>query len=166
MKRGRKSAWKQTIEPRLEEIKAWARDGATNKEIAEALGIGLSTFMHAKAANEQLQDALKINKTLADIRVENSLYSRAVGCTITETISEYLVAGDKKIEVKRRVITREIPPDPTSGFFWMQNRQPDKWLSRRNIELTGKDGGPIETVALDKKDYAKVREQMLKDDDC
>ena len=33
------------------------------------------------------------------------------------------------------------------------------------VELTGADGGAVETVALDPKKYAKVRKDMLQEDD-
>lgn len=33
------------------------------------------------------------------------------------------------------------------------------------IEITGPNGGPIEQVVLNKKEYAKIRKDMLKDDD-
>jgi len=33
------------------------------------------------------------------------------------------------------------------------------------IEMTGADGGPLETVKLDPKKYVKARKDMLKEDD-
>lgn len=32
--------------------------------------------------------------------------------------------------------------------------------------ITGADGGPIKTVAIDKDEYAKIRQQMIDEDDC
>lgn len=33
-------------------------------------------------------------------------------------------------------------------------------------ELTGKNGGPIETAVLSREEYKSARQEMLKDDDC
>lgn len=174
---GRKSQWDTLILPRLEAIKAWCRDGYTDKQICEALGTSQDTFCKYKRLKPELVEALKIDREIADLTVENSLYKRATGCTIVETIEEVYGSptneldenGKRKIradKIHRKTITREIPPDPTSGFFWLQNRSPQKWRDRKNIEITGKDGGPVEARMLDKEQYIKIREQMLKNDDC
>ena len=34
------------------------------------------------------------------------------------------------------------------------------------VEITGADGQPVEFVKIDKKQYKKIREEMLKKDDC
>jgi hypothetical protein len=34
------------------------------------------------------------------------------------------------------------------------------------VEMTGADGGALETVALDPKKYASERRKMIKGDDC
>lgn len=33
-------------------------------------------------------------------------------------------------------------------------------------ELTGKDGGPVETVSLNKEEYIEIRKAMMESDDC
>jgi len=37
---------------------------------------------------------------------------------------------------------------------------------KQTTEISGPDGAPIATAALDKAEYAAVRAQMLEDDDC
>ena len=172
MKVGRKSAWDTKIKPRLEEIKGWCRDGLIDTQIAELLGVDKSTFWKYKAEKTELLEALKITKQIADLRVENSLYQRAIGCETTEIIEDtvYRVGDDGRArpigDVKRRKIVKQIPPDTRACEKWIYNRMPDKWRDQYNIEVTGKDGGPIETAQLSKSEYKKVREKMLKDDDC
>lgn len=169
---GRKPVWDEKIAPRMEEIKGWARDGYTDDQIAELLGVHRATWFRYKAAKSDLRDALKITKEIADLAVENSLYKRACGLKITETITEtdFVIGPDGQPiptgKGRQKKIVKEIPPDPTSGFFWLQNRQRGKWMDRKSIEITGKNGGPIEQRRLNKKDYIKIREQMLKNDDC
>lgn len=172
MKKGRKSAWETILEPRLEEIKGWCRDGYTDKQICEALTISQETFCKYKRLKPELAEALKINKQIADLTVENSLYKRAIGCKVTEIIedAEYIIGPDGTPRptgrVKRRKIVKELPPDATSGIFWSKNRNPEKWRDKQQHEITGRAGGPIETVRLSKREHAKIREEMLKRDDC
>lgn len=172
MKTGRKAAWETHIQPRLEEIKGWARDGYTDQQMADALDIHVATFYRYKAAKSELYDALKVNKQIADLTVENSLFTRANGCEVTEIIedTEYIVDSQGKAKptgrVKRRKIVKQLPPDTTAQIFLLKNRVPEKFRDTKNLELTGKGGGPIETVKMSKRQHAKIREQMLKDDDC
>ena len=37
--------------------------------------------------------------------------------------------------------------------------------SKQNLELTGEDGGPVESVTLTKKDWEKIHKERLKKDD-
>lgn len=144
MKRGRKSSWDTKIKPRLEEIESWARDGLTDDQMAELLGIGRTTFYKFKAEKADLANALKINKEIADLRVENSLYQRAIGLEVTEIIEDsvYMVGEDGRARpvgrVKRRKIVKQLPPDTTAGIFWSKNRQPEKWRDSKNIEVCGR----------------------------
>lgn len=165
MKRGRKSYWKKRIKPRLEEIKGWARDGHTDKQICVALGISHETFCKYKREKAELVEALKINKAIADLTVENSLFKRANGYEYEEEIEEVTFDKDKKIvSIHKKKTKKQIAPDTTAQIFWLKNRKPKEWRDRQ--ELTGKDGGPIETVVLNKEDYAKIRQKVLDEDDC
>lgn len=172
MKRGRKSAWIEIISPQLESIEAWCRNGCTDEQIAKNLGIDRSTFARYKAEKKELKDVLKTGKEAANLKVENALYKRATGYTYTETYDDYDLIIDANGKAtptgrgKRRTIKKEVPPDTTAIFFVLQNRWSDKWRNVKNIEITGKDGGPIETAQLSDSQYKKVREKMLKDDDC
>ena len=43
--------YREVVEPRLDEIKAWARDGVSEEEMAKRLGIAYSTFRNYKDMN-------------------------------------------------------------------------------------------------------------------
>ncbi len=42
----------------------------------------------------------------------------------------------------------------------------DAYTNKQKVELTGKDGAPIESATLTKEEYKKARQEMLEDDDC
>lgn len=112
-------------------------NGATDLDIADMLGVCIRTINYWRVNKQEFAAALKIGKELADTRVERSLYSRATGYSYD---TEKVVGG--KI-VKHR---EHVPPDPTSMIFWLKNRQPKKWRDRREQEITGADGAPLQVI--------------------
>ena len=58
-KRGRKSAYEITIKPRFCDISEWLKSGATEKQIANNLGISYSTFNKYKAEKKEFAEVLK-----------------------------------------------------------------------------------------------------------
>jgi len=154
---GRKTYWDTRIEPRLFEIAGWARDGHTDKDICEALGVSIPTFYKWKAIKTELLDTLKVNKAIADLTVENSLYKRATGYTYEETSREIKTDKNDKIIFKHVKKTEKIViPDTTAQIFWLKNRKMNEWRDTKNLEHSGPDGGPIEQK-IDATEYLKKR---------
>lgn len=92
----------------------------------------------------------------------------------TETLRRYAFKDEFRATVikAKQIVEYHIEKSLLSGkghpvgkIFWLKNNAPG-WKDTIQQEQTGKDGGPIETVELDPKQYAKTREQMLKQDDC
>lgn len=106
-------------------LSGWARDGLTDKEIAERIGITTTTLYEWKKLYPAFSESLKINKEIADYEVENALRKRALGYEYEE-ITEKYEAGCL-VETKRTV--KQVVPDTTAQIFWLKNRQPDKWRS-------------------------------------
>ena len=89
---------------RLEVIKGWCRDGLTEEEIAKRLGIAYSTFKKYKSDYPALSAVLKEGKEVADYRVENALYEKALG------------------------------GDTTAMIFWLKNRRAKQWREKQEID--------------------------------
>lgn len=144
MRRGRKSAWIEKIQPRLDQIAYWCRSGFTDDQIAEALGVGRSTFLRYKTQKQELRDALKVNKEIADLSVENSLFKRAMGYEYEEETIEGIVGPNgETIKKTRKIVKKIMAPDTTAQIFWLKNRQPEKWRDKHHHEITGEGGGEI-----------------------
>jgi len=86
-------------------IAAWARDGLTNEQIANNVSISRETLNQWRNKYPSISDALKKNKEIADIEVENALYRKAL-------------CGD---------IVAQI--------FWLKNRRPDKWRDKPEVSF-------------------------------
>ena len=120
--------------------KSLARRGLTVEEIAREIGVAKSTFCKWVAENEELSDALKEGRSIADSKVEDSLYRRAVGYTYTERktiVSADGEGGQRPARVE--MVEKEVVPDVTACIFWLQNRMPAAWRDQRNIVLKSSD---------------------------
>jgi hypothetical protein len=128
-------------------LEAWARDGLTDEQIAENVGVTRSTLYAWKNRFKDISNALKKGKEIADIQVENALYKRAVGYRTTEVTQElkrnvgtgfYELVTTKKVE-------KDVPPDVTAQIYWLKNRRPDKWRDKQQIDIgKAEDTGVIE----------------------
>lgn len=144
MKRGRKSSWDTKINHRLLEIAAWARDGHTEKEICKVLRISIPTFIKFKKEKISLFEALKVNKEIADITVENSLFKRANGYEFEEVTQEVQTDAEGNITRKHvKKVKKEVAPDTKAIERWLMNRKPETWRAINNVIVSGPGGGAI-----------------------
>lgn len=141
-KRGRKTDYRPEFAAIAEKA---CRLGFTDQELAELLETSVRTIYRWKNENEEFCQALKAGKELADDRVERSLYERAVGYK-AEAVRIFMPAG--KEEPVYAPYVEHHAPDTTAAIFWLKNRKPDDWRDRREHELTGKNGGPIEVQEI------------------
>jgi hypothetical protein len=128
--------------------------GATDADLAAFFEVSLRTIANWKSQHEEFLHALKLGKEEADARVERSLFHKAVGYE-QEAVKIFMPAG--AAEPVYAPYTERVAPDTTAAIFWLKNRRPDLWRDRSQIEHTGKDGGPIETVELTE---AELRERL------
>lgn len=121
MANGRAEEWQE--EEKLLLLEGWARDGLTDEQIAENIGISVRTLYRWKLQYCQICHALKKGKDAADREIENALFKRAKGYDFTETRVKY----QNNIEVERTEIVKHIPGDTTAQIFWLKNRKPEYW---------------------------------------
>lgn len=136
-------------EENLLKLGAWARDGLTDKDMANNIGIAPSTFNEWKNKHPEFKDTLKKNKEVADIIIENALFKRATGYdTIEETI-EYVNNEGARVEIKRTQKTKHIPADITAQIFWLKNRKGKVWREKKPEE----DESKTEEMVSELKDF-------------
>lgn len=98
-----KSKWKE-VKDKLILVEGWARDGLTDEQIAENLGISTSTFYDYKSKHSEFSESLKKGKEVVDYEVENALLKNALSGNITAQI------------------------------FWLKNRKPKQWKDKVEVE--------------------------------
>lgn len=128
-----KGKYEKWLEPEnLLLIEGWARDGLTEEQIAQNMGVSYSSLKAWKTKYSAVLTALKKGKEVSDYIVENALYKKAVGYKYTQVIKERKTnpdTGECELIVTKEV-TKEIPPDVTACIFGLKNRRPDKWRDR------------------------------------
>ena len=142
MAKGKYEQWK-TPEGLLK-IEGWARDGLTDEQIAQKMGINIATLYRWKNDHCEICEALKKGKEIVDRKVENALLERALG-GIYQLKKTFKVR--KKYYDKNGKLCEEehletgidevfIPGDTTAQIFWLKNRKPDVWRDKRDVEVS------------------------------
>ena len=110
-----KGKYQEWLEPEgLLKIEGWARDGLTDEQIADNIGISRSTLNTWKDKYSDISDTLKRGKEVVDRQVENALLKRALGYEYTETTREYIPELDEMKTTKK--VTKQVVPDtPVEG---------------------------------------------------
>ena len=149
----RPSKYESHVQPKLVLIKAWARDGLTNEQIAEKLDINIDSLYEYQKKFSEFSEALKRGKEEIDVMVENALLKRAVGYTFEEVTYEAIEiktgSGDNVVyqpATKIKTVIKEVQPDTTAQIFWLKNRKKDVWKDKQEIGHSGSDGGPLQVV--------------------
>lgn len=108
--------------------------GATDIEVARALGVSLSTMWGWQARYEEFFRAMIVGKDLPDERVIRALYQRAVGYSFPEIQIKTLNGAMHVVPV-----IKHIPPDVTACTAWLRSRRRDEWSETKNLNLTSSE---------------------------
>lgn len=132
-------------------LEGWSRDGLTDEQLADKIGISPSTLYEWKNKYSEISEALKKGKEIVDIQVENALLKRALGYDYQEEKIE----KSKKDGVKVVQTIKHIPPDTTAQIFWLKNRRPDKWRDRPIVDADREALEKLDNMLRDFKDAVK-----------
>ena len=119
-------------------VEGWARQGLTDLQIAEKIGISVSTFYNWRRDHEEFDAIVKRGKEVIDFEVEQALLKKALGYTYDEEVHENDGSGLRLT----KVTTKHVPGDTTAQIYWLKNRMPGLW---RDTQLTKAQRKKIET---------------------
>lgn len=105
----RPNKYESHVAPRLNEVADWVRNGATEKDVAERLGISERSFYEYKNEFSQFSQVLKKTRDAVDGDVENALLQSA------------------------------LSGNTTAQIFWLKNRRPKQWRDKPSEEIGEKD---------------------------
>lgn len=99
MAKGKYQAW---ITPEgLLKIESWARNGLTDEQVANNIGITTSTLYEWKKKYSEISESLKRGKEIVDIQVENALLKRAIGYQYNE--EKYISVPMEEVEYSEKL---------------------------------------------------------------
>lgn len=116
-------------------LEGWARDGLTEEQIANNIGISRQSLWEWKKKEVDILNALKKGKEVVDIEVENALLKRALGYTIT--LKKQKV--DKEGCVHDLFEDVHVPGDTTAQIFWLKNRRKQQWRDKVEFETNNEE---------------------------
>ena len=117
MPAGRPSPYKPDFARIAERL---CRNGATDLEVADILGISVRTFYRWCLLHDEFTAAVRTGKGAADDRVERALYQRAVGYDYT---AEKIVTpkGGGPVVMPYMI---HVPADVRAAMHWLAIRRP------------------------------------------
>lgn len=125
----RPGKWDPAVCPQVTE---WCEAGYTDREVADSLGINITTIWKWQKAHPEFAKAMIRGKEIADVHVEQALYKRALGYSHPAVKIAVSALG----QVTEVPYTEHYPPDTVACIFWLKNRKPAEWRDKREIEQT------------------------------
>lgn len=122
-------------------LECWARDGYTFQDIANRIGISISTLRMWRAQYPEIDNALKKGREIIDYKVENALLKSALGYKTKEVKVITTIRYGEVVETVKEVTDKEQAPNVSAIQCWLYNRLPNKWKKNRDnlIELGDED---------------------------
>ena len=89
------------VDDKLTLLEGWARDGLTNEQIANNIGINVKTLYDWKNKNSNISNVLKKGREVVDFEVENALLKNALEGNVTAQI--FWLKNRKKLQWREKV---------------------------------------------------------------
>ena len=136
---GRKSV-DEDVESSLTLIISMLKDNATDKEIAEKLGISLSTWRRKKSQNPKIKQVIEEITDSRNQEVEEALFKNCKGYHYYEEVAfkckkeipqeDGSVIVQEEVEVKN--VKKYSKPDLAAQKYWLNNRKKAAWKDDPN----------------------------------
>ena len=107
--------------------------GLTDRQMADVWEVSIKTLEYWKAKRTEFRKALREGRDLANAKVVDSLYQRAVGYSHPET-KYFRVGKGKKAHIKAIQTIRHYPPDANAALKILGIRQRQQWADIQQVE--------------------------------
>lgn len=135
---GRPNKYETNVKPRFSEITEWLQIGATEKEIAENLGVNHKVFIKYKQQYKELNELVKNGRKKPVQEIKAALFKRATGFQYTEkkiVHKQILLKDEDEADIPATLVqteeyTKQALPDPTAAMMLLKHWDKDMvWTS-------------------------------------
>lgn len=125
-KGGRPNKYESHIKPFLKQIAEWKKNGATDEQVCEQLGVSKSVFYAAKVKYSEFAEVLKNSREnfIADLRGE---LARLAFKHNLETVKVYSKTEDGKTVTYKEKTSKEVDGDIAAIHLLLKNLDKDNW---------------------------------------
>lgn len=119
-----------------DQVAAYAHEGMINEEIAQKLGIHVSTLYDWQNVHPEFAEAIKKGKKVASAEVARAMYKKAVGYDYEEvTIYGKMGADGKMVGKEIKTQKKHMPPDVAAGMCLLTNWDPAHYKHRQTVKI-------------------------------
>lgn len=140
---GRYSKYDTHVKPHFDRIEKWLNNGASERQVAEALGISYATFNNYKRDYKELRELCEKPRVGVILDLRSALIQKALGMKV-ERKKIYSKKDEDGNEVKyTEVSIDELPPDVAAINLALKNYDRHNWandpqslaIKREELEL-------------------------------
>lgn len=139
---GAKSKYETHVKPFFEKIDKLLNNGASEKQVAETLGVSYASFNNYKVKYKELDDLCRKPRTKLIEDLRSALVKRALGFTYEE--KEQYMKQDVDPVTKQptgeaymhtKILTKQALPDTTAIFGALNIYDPEYVKDKKNYDL-------------------------------
>lgn len=132
---GRRSNYDTNIKPYLDRIDQYLNDGATEKQVAEALNVAYSSWNNYKREHKELDDICRKPRVGLILNLRGALVKEALGYTYEEK-KTYIKKDEEGNESRYTEITQKYARPVTNAIFGALNiYDPEYVKDKANYEI-------------------------------
>lgn len=143
-------------------LEGLSRDGYGYEDIANRIGVALSTIDRWRKKYVEIDEAFRRGRQISDYMVENALFKSALGYRTKEVSIKTKIEKGIVTEVTKDVSFKDQAPNMRAIEVWLYNRKPDLWkrdggnrldelLEDTSIQITVNKGIPKEEESWPKE---------------
>jgi hypothetical protein len=134
-KAGRKGKYETHIKPFFDKIDKMLNDGASEKQVAEALGVSYPAWNKYKQEYTELRELCSKPRTKLIEDLRSALVKRALGFTYEEKKQYITEDEDGKKKKHTEITTKQALPDTTAIFGALNIYDPEYVKDKKAHEL-------------------------------
>ena len=128
-KKGRKPKYETHVKPHFGDIEKWLNGGASEEQVALALGISYASFNNYKRDYIELRELCEKPRVPVVLELRSALVKRALGMKVKK-VKKYTKTDENGNEVEyTEAIIDELPPDVAAINLALKNLDRQNWAN-------------------------------------